>query len=244
MAEPDEIVEWILDQFEMPPDLRGERLLVSAGPTQESLDPFRFISNPSSGRMGVAIAEAAARCGAQVTLVHGPLAVTPPRLSENIAIRTAAELYEAITSRFSDATGLMMSAAVADFTPEDVAEHKIKKTQAPQALKLNRTKDILAELSHIRQEQQIVVGFCAESQNIQESAMEKLHKKKLDAIVANNIVTPGQGFRSLFNEVTVFMKDGTSLGFDKMEKSRLALHLLRIYADIRSRKNAAQPVAS
>ena len=176
-------------------ELKGEHVLISAGPTYEPIDPVRFLGNRSSGKMGYALAEAALRRGAQVTLVSGPTALTAPPVEEFVPVESSAQMREALLARFGRASITIMTAAVSDFTPAKVAGEKIKREGALK-LELQPTADILAELGSQRAPGQLLMGFAAETQNLVENARGKLERKHLDAIVLNDVSRPGLGFGS------------------------------------------------
>ncbi len=189
-------------------DWQGHRILVSAGPTQEPIDPVRYISNRSSGKMGYALAEAARARGAQVVLVTGPTSVPVPHGVEVVSVETADEMTRALATRLSWSTVVIMAAAVADFRPKRAASHKLKKQGTTEAtLDLERTTDILAALSAMRTTQ-LLVGFAAETQNLRAHAEEKLKSKGLDLIVANDVTQPGAGFGSEQNAATLVDRHG------------------------------------
>jgi len=206
-------------------DFKGKRILVSAGPTQERIDPVRYITNRSSGKMGYAIARAAAARGAEVTLVSGPVTLTPPCGVELVKVVSSADMFEAITSRFEACDALIMAAAPADFTPAQMAEHKIKKQGDGMELSLVNTRDILAFVGE-RKGSRILVGFAAESENLAENAQSKLQRKKLDFIAANDILAAGTGFGVDTNRVTLYDNDGGSRDSGPMSKDALADWLL------------------
>jgi phosphopantothenoylcysteine decarboxylase/phosphopantothenate--cysteine ligase len=185
-------------------DLRGETLLITAGPTREPIDPVRYLSNRSSGKMGYALAEAALQRGARVLLVTGPTALQPPAQAEVTAVETAAQMCAAVLSQLPQATVVIKAAAVADFRPSAATAHKIKREgRASLTLELEATGDILAEVVHRAAAGQIVVGFAAETQNALENARQKLARKSLHAIVVNDVLQPGIGFDSDRNAVTI-----------------------------------------
>ncbi len=201
LAENELIVDAVVETLSATKDLAGETFLITAGPTREALDPVRFISNRSSGKMGYAIAEAAARRGAKVILVSGPTALTRPAGVETISVESAGEMQNAVLSRLDDATAVIKAAAVSDYRPKNTAAHKMKGKTAF-ALELEPNPDIAAEVS-ARRKHQIVIGFAAETDNVLENARKKLAAKKLDAIVANDISQPGIGMDSDRNAVTI-----------------------------------------
>ena len=202
-------------------DLLNRRVLVTAGPTREIIDPVRFISNPSSGKMGFAIAQAAEMRGAQVTLITGPTHIIPPNNVRVIRITSADEMADAVIREFEETDILIKSAAVADYKPSDIAAHKIKKTDAPQTLSLVRNQDILKLVGPLKKTQ-VMVGFAAETCNMESFARDKLNAKGLDLIVANLIGAAGSGFEADTNQVNVYFKDGTQESLELMPKIDLA----------------------
>jgi phosphopantothenoylcysteine decarboxylase/phosphopantothenate--cysteine ligase len=205
LAENEAIVAALLEAAGASQDLAGETILITAGPTREKIDPVRYLSNRSSGRMGYALAEAALRRGARVLLVSGPTALKPPSGAEVTWIETAAEMREAALRLLPAASIVIKTAAVADYRPKQVAEQKMKRT-GPLSLELEPTEDILAEIAR-RKTSQIIVGFAAETQNALENARKKLASKKLDAIVVNDVSREGVGFDSDRNAVTIIAHD-------------------------------------
>jgi phosphopantothenoylcysteine decarboxylase / phosphopantothenate---cysteine ligase len=219
--------EYIFDRFLhliSPKDLAGRQVLVTAGPTRESIDPVRFISNPSSGKMGYAIARAAEMRGAAVTLISGPVEIAPPNHVNVIAVETAAQMHDAVVRHAGDAGIIIKSAAVADYAPAQAAPHKIKKTDGPETLVLERTQDILKSIAG-NGKGRITVGFAAETRDLDRNATEKLRTKQLDMLVGNLVGVDGSGFQADTNQVTLYFKDGTRTPLDKMAKSDLA-HLI------------------
>ncbi|PSH03451.1 MAG: bifunctional phosphopantothenoylcysteine decarboxylase/phosphopantothenate--cysteine ligase CoaBC [Acidobacteria bacterium] len=206
LADTDEIVEALLARIVQSEDLKGENVLISAGPTYEPIDPVRFLGNRSSGKMGYALAEAALRRGARVTLVSGPTALTPPAVEEFVRVETCAQMREALLARFGRASVTIMSAAVSDFSPANVAGQKIKR-EAAMHLDLQPTADILAELGSGRAPGQLLIGFAAETQNAAENARGKLKRKHLDAIIVNDVSRPGIGFGSERNAGQIITAD-------------------------------------
>ncbi len=203
LAEPPEIVA-AAEELSAPPDLEGVAVLVTAGPTRERLDPVRFLSNPSSGKMGYAMAEAARDRGARVTLISGPVALSPPADVHFVPIESAEELARAVDAQVGSARVVIMAAAVADQRPAERAPHKVKKPPGEELLRLVRTPDILAGLG-ARPQRPLLVGFAAESENVEENARGKLQRKNLDLIVANDIA---QAFGLDTNRAIVLAKDG------------------------------------
>lgn len=205
LAENEMIVGATLEALGASQELVGETVLVTAGPTREKIDPVRYLTNRSSGRMGYALAEAALRRGAKVLLVSGPTSLTPPGDAEIIKVETAEEMRQAVLRLLPQATIVIKTAAVADYRPRSAASQKIKRT-GPMTLELEPTADILAELARHKQSQ-IIVGFAAETQNVLENARKKLASKSLDAIVVNDVSQEGVGFDSERNAVTIITQD-------------------------------------
>lgn len=205
------------------PVLQGKRLLVTAGPTQEPIDPVRYLTNRSSGKMGYALAQAAQQMGADVTLVSGPTALKAPPGVETIRVQTAEEMRQTVLERFADADIVIKAAAVADYRPRSVSNHKLKKegNETVIQLELERTPDILAELGH-RKTHQFLVGFAAETDNLIEYAKRKLSEKNLDMIVANDVSQEGAGFDVETNIVTLIYKTGEIESLPLMPKTELA----------------------
>jgi len=226
LANLDTILERVNNHFKQFHDLQGLRILVTAGPTHEPLDPVRYISNPSSGKMGYAVAEQAKARGAEVVLISGPTHLKPPMGVGFKACKTAEEMNSMVQECFPKCDVLVMSAAVGDFTAEKLEKEKIKKrSKEGQTLNLVPTKDILMEVSKIKT-QQFVVGFAAETQNLIQSALEKLRNKKLDLIVANDISAPGIGFQSDNNQVTLVDSNEQVENLSRMPKQEIADILL------------------
>jgi len=205
LAENEMIVGATLEALGASQELAGETVLITAGPTREKIDPVRYLTNRSSGRMGYALAEAALRRGARVLLVSGPTSLTPPGAAEVIKVETAEEMRQAVLRLLPQATIVIKTAAVADYRPKSAASQKIKRT-GPMSLELEPTTDILAELSRHKQSQ-IIIGFAAETQNVLENARKKLASKSLDAIVVNDVSQEGVGFDSDRNAVTIITQD-------------------------------------
>ncbi|HTR26923.1 MAG TPA: bifunctional phosphopantothenoylcysteine decarboxylase/phosphopantothenate--cysteine ligase CoaBC [Terriglobales bacterium] len=206
LAENETIVAGVLEALGTSQDLSGETVLVTAGPTREKIDPVRYLTNRSSGRMGYAIAEAALRRGARVLLVSGPTAINPPGAAELIRVETAEEMRSAVLSLLPQVSVIIKSAAVADFHVANLADKKIKRKGA-MTLELEPTADILAEIARHKKPSQIVIGFAAETDNVLENARKKLDAKSLDAIVANDVSREGVGFDSDRNAVTIISQD-------------------------------------
>ncbi len=216
-------------------DLQGVRVLVTAGPTREPLDPVRFISNRSSGRMGYALAEAAAGRGAGVTLVSGPTALPGPAGCELVQVETTEQMYDAVLGRFPECDVLIAAAAPADYAPASRAPQKVKKTADRLTVELRPTADILAECGRRKRPDQLLVGFAAETENLVAGAREKLHSKNLDLIVANDVSGGEVGIDSDWNAGYLLYRDGRSVELPVMEKSAFAHRILEAVAEERRR---------
>lgn len=200
------LFDHILREIACPKDLSGKKLLVTAGPTQEAIDPVRFISNHSTGKMGYAIARRAMLRGADVTLVSGPTAIDPPPFVTFIPVVSAKDMYDAVTKHAKEQDIIIKSAAVADYTPTTVATEKVKKKEGDLSIPLTRTQDILSYLGAHKKEGQILCGFSMETENMLENSKKKLEKKKADMIIANNLKDDGAGFGTDTNIVTLITK--------------------------------------
>jgi phosphopantothenoylcysteine decarboxylase / phosphopantothenate---cysteine ligase len=241
LAEPEEIVERALEILKSrisdlkSRDLAGERVMVTAGPTIEDLDPVRFIANRSSGKMGYAMAEAARDRGASVVLISGPVNLPPPENVETVRVRSTREMFEAVMSRLQDVTVFIGSAAVADFRPARLAEQKIKKDGRRKiTLELEETEDIIAAVGAApNRERRIVAGFAAESQSLLEYAERKLQEKGLDLIVANDITRADAGFGVETNAATILKRDGSRVELPLQSKRALADRTLDEIAGLR-----------
>ncbi len=207
MPEPEVLLAYILRELAHEKDMKGKKVLVTAGPTREKLDPVRFISNHSTGKVGYAIAENCMRRGAEVTLVSGPVAIAPPPFVEVIPVVSAADMAEAVKARSGEQDIIIKTAAVADYRPAHPAEEKIKKKASDSTLELERTEDILAYLGAHRREKQFICGFSMETENMLENSRAKLDKKNVDMIVANNLRVSGAGFGTDTNVVTLITRD-------------------------------------
>ena len=225
MSEPEEIVEAVYDALANK-DLIGKRILVTAGPTRETVDPVRYITNHSSGKMGFAIARAAKRRGAAVTLIHGPVALPLPYGVEECAVISTQDMLEAVQDRFLNCDLLIMAAAPADFTMQEQSNRKIKKVDGqPMVWQLKQTQDILGALPS-KKNGQVVVGFAAETNDVQSYAMDKLQRKRLNMIVANDVTQKGAGFGTDTNIVTVVHEDGRICPHDIAPKEEIADFIL------------------
>ncbi len=209
-------------------DLLGDTVLVTAGPTREPVDPVRYITNRSSGRMGYALAEAAARRGARVVLVSGPAAVEPPAGVEVVPVETAEEMHRAVLARVSEATIVVKAAAVADYRPVAPRQSKIKRAPGPATLELEPTPDILADLAR-EKGSRFFIGFAAETGDVAANARQKLAAKGVDMVVANDVTRPGAGFDAETNVVSIFFRDGRQLDLPQISKLEVA-H--RIYDEV------------
>jgi phosphopantothenoylcysteine decarboxylase / phosphopantothenate---cysteine ligase len=208
-----------------PKDLKDKKILVTAGPTREPIDPVRFISNPSSGKMGFAVAKAAEYRGAKVTLITGPTNLLDPNNVAVIRVNTAKEMALAVFDNFEDYDIIIKTAAVSDYRPKDYAEQKLKKEKAELILPMEKTQDILKEISRSKKEQ-VLVGFAAETEHLERHAEQKMAEKKLDIIVGNIVGYPDSGFGADTNRVTLFYKGGTKENLPKMPKDDVANLLL------------------
>ena len=225
MPEPEDLYEHILRTCAYPKDMTGLKVLVTAGPTQESIDPVRYITNHSSGKMGYSIAKACMLRGADVTLVSGPTALDYPPFVEVVPVTTAKDMYEAVTSRSKEMDIIIKAAAVADYRPSQIADEKVKKSDDAMSIPLERTADILKYLGEHKPEGQFLCGFSMETQNMLENSRKKLAKKNLDMIVANNLKVAGAGFQTDTNVVTLITKD-TELELPLMDKEEVAHYLM------------------
>ena len=222
LAEPDLIVENIKFLLNKTDELKGKNVLVTAGPTQEAIDPVRYITNKSTGKMGYALAYQAALMGAKVTLVTGPTNIEIPfGISEVIKIKSAGQMYEAVTSRFYEMDIVIKSAAVADYKPKNISDSKIKKSDSDLVLELDRNKDILFELWKLKTKQ-VLVGFAAETDDLIANAQKKLAKKNLDFIVANDLKQEGAGFAGDTNIAKLLFADGNIVELPIMTKNQLS----------------------
>ena len=203
MPEPETLVQHILREIALPHDLSGQKVLVTAGPTQEALDPVRYLTNHSTGKMGYAIARMAMLRGADVTLISGPTSLKPPPFVEMVPVVSARDMFEAVTSRSGQATMIFKAAAVADYTPASCSDDKIKKQESDLSIPLRRTQDILQHLGANRRPEQVICGFSMETQNMLENSRKKLEKKRVDMICANNLKVAGAGFGTDTNILTL-----------------------------------------
>jgi phosphopantothenoylcysteine decarboxylase/phosphopantothenate--cysteine ligase len=225
MPEPEEILNYMHGVWASLEDMHGVRVLISAGPTREAIDPVRYISNRSSGRMGFAIAQAAVDAGADVTLVTGPVALPPVDKAHMVNIISAADMAREMTALAPEADVVIMAAAVADYTPKAYEPHKIKKGGG-MTLELVRTTDVLKELGHIKRENQLLMGFAAETQNFEENALSKLRNKNLDLIALNDVSREGEGFDVNNNNIRLYFRDGQVKDLGSDDKALLARRII------------------
>jgi phosphopantothenoylcysteine decarboxylase / phosphopantothenate---cysteine ligase len=227
LEEPEKIVQLVqqffTDQFQQ--TLRGKTVVVTAGPTREKIDPVRFISNHSTGKMGYALAVEAKKQGAHVVLVSGPVGLPAPLGMEVVKVESAEEMYNAVLKYYDSADVVIKTAAVADYRPKIAYDHKVKKQAGDSSIELERTKDILLELGK-RKKNQVLVGFAAETENVEEYARKKLNAKNADMIVANNVKAEGAGFGTDTNIVTLFKRSGSNIDLPIMSKSDVAKRII------------------
>lgn len=225
MPEPQELLEYIRQEIEYEKNMQGLKVLVTAGPTQEAIDPVRYITNHSTGKMGYAIAKMAARRGAEVTLVSGQTALEAQQFVDTISVRSARDMFEVVTGRAAEQDIIIKAAAVADYRPKHVSDQKMKKKDGDLVIELERTDDILASLGGNRRPGQFLCGFAMETENLLENSRKKLKKKHLDMIVANSLRTEGAGFGGDTNVVTM-ITESEEISLGKMSKEETASHIL------------------
>jgi phosphopantothenoylcysteine decarboxylase / phosphopantothenate---cysteine ligase len=226
MAEPESIVKWLNSFFLQETELKGKKVLITAGPTYEQIDPVRFIGNHSSGKMGISIAEEMQKRGASVTLVLGPSNINVNGSIKLVKVNSAEEMFNACEKFFPTADIAIMCAAVADYTPVNVAKEKIKKTENDFSVTLTKTKDILKILGGLKTKDQILIGFALETNNEKENALKKLQSKNADMIVLNSLQDAGAGFGTDTNKITIFDKKGKSFPFDIKSKKEVAIDIV------------------
>jgi phosphopantothenoylcysteine decarboxylase/phosphopantothenate--cysteine ligase len=239
LAEPERIAEFVSSMGHSLKDLGGETVLITAGPTQEPLDPVRYISNRSSGKMGYAIAEAAEARGAKVILVSGPVALGEPRNVQLVRVRTALEMHDAVMEHLNEATIIVKAAAVADFHISKVPQQKVKKTAMRISLELDPTPDILAELGQ-KKGDRLLIGFAAETENLLEESRRKLRSKNCDMVVGNLVSHDGTGFESDDNEVLLVLSTGEAVPVKKARKREIADRIFDQALRLRLALHAAQ----
>jgi phosphopantothenoylcysteine decarboxylase/phosphopantothenate--cysteine ligase len=237
LAGQEQIVAAVREVLRLKRDLAGQTVLVTAGPTCEDLDPVRYITNRSSGKMGYAVAEAAAQRGAKVILISGPTSLDTPANVERFNVRTAEEMHQAVTEKISSAAIAIFAAAVADYRPSLALDQKIKRNKEPFTLTLEPTPDILATAAKDKGDR-LIVGFAAETQNVAENARKKLAAKNADLIVANDVTAEGAGFDHDTNIITLFSRDNRDLPLPRMTKREAAHRILdeviRLHSVLRS----------
>jgi len=235
LASVETIARALFDTLGIREDLRDEKVLVTAGRTEEPLDAIRYLSNRSSGKMGYALAEASRRRGARVSLVSGPASLEPPQGVHFERVRTAEEMAEAVLRHLDESSFVSMAGSLADFSPAESQNGKIKKRDGFSTIKVEPTRDILAEIARRRRPSQVVVGFAAEAERVLENASRKLREKGLDLIVANDVTREGAGFEVDTNIVTLIFPDGREIPLDKMSKLDVAKRVLDQVVEMKSR---------
>ena len=235
LPEPDTLLQHILKEIAFPHDLSGKKVLVTAGPTREALDPVRYLSNHSSGKMGYAIARSAMLRGADVTLVSGPTSIEKPPFVNVIDVVSAEDMFNAVKSDYSDCDYIFKAAAVADYTPETFSDTKIKKKDSDLSIPVKRTKDILGWLGEHRSHEQVICGFSMETKDLMENSTAKLKKKNADMICANNLKTSGAGFGTDTNVITVITANGNT-ELPLMSKEDAAMRIIDIAVSLKADK--------
>lgn len=227
LTEPEEIIKFLMTHIKSTQPLFGKKVLISAGPTHEAIDPVRFIGNRSTGKMGYALAEKASKLGAEVTLVSGPVSLELPNKSiRRCFVTSAHEMHRAMLDNFKDSDIVIMAAAVADYTPISVSNSKIKKSEGEWAIELKRTQDILSDLGS-RKEKQLLVGFALETDDEVNNAKKKVVKKNLDFIVLNSLNDKGAGFAHNTNKISIIGKDNNIINFELKSKQEVAKDILQ-----------------
>lgn len=234
--DPEVILEYVYQELSCEKDMTGLHVLVTAGPTQESIDPVRYITNHSTGKMGYALAQNASRRGAAVTLVTGPTALKPPAFVDVVPVTTAQEMFEAVSSRSAEQDVIVKAAAVADYRPAQVFTDKVKKQDGDNSLSLERTTDILQYLGDHRREEQFLCGFSMETRDMLENSRKKLDKKHADMIVANNLKTDGAGFGTDTNVVTLITADA-EIALPQLSKEETAARIFDQILEMRTQRN-------
>lgn len=239
LAAVETIAQAVFEALQIRDDLKGENVLVTAGPTEEALDPVRYLTNRSSGKMGYALAEAGQRRGAKVVLVSGPTKLAAPQGVSVEDVRTTGEMAEAVFRNLDESTVVLMAAAVVDFAPTEVPDQKIKKQAGPFTMEFKPTQDILTEVARRRKPGQLIAGFAAETGQLLENAAAKLREKRLDLMVANDVTQPGAGFDADTNIVTILFPDGSRKPLEKMSKLDVAHEVLDAVIELRSKLASA-----
>ncbi len=242
LPEPEDLfdsIEIFFSTYNQPQILEGKRLLITAGPTRELIDPVRYITNFSSGKMGYAIAKVAKRLGAHVTLVAGPTELSMPNVDEFVPVITTEEMYNAVHERFDRCDAVIKSAAVADYRPKEVYDQKFKKSHNDDLVKLElvQNPDILKSLGE-RKKHQILIGFAAETEHVEAHAKAKLAKKNLDVVVANDVSQKSIGFHSNFNEVTMLFRNGQSQKVSMRTKEEVALEMCEALSELFTKRDS------
>lgn len=235
MPEPETPLEYILREVAYEKDLKGKKILVTAGPTQEPIDPVRYLTNHSSGKMGYAIAKVCSMRGADVTLVSGKTAIKSPLFVDVVPVTTARDMYEAVTSRFDQQDIVIKAAAVADYRPKTISDQKVKKADGELSIEMERTDDILKYLGEHKREDQFLCGFSMETEHMLENSRKKLEKKNLDMIVANNVKVEGAGFAGDTNIVTLITKDDETQ-LPLLSKEETAVEIMNKILEITAEK--------
>lgn len=235
MPEPETLLEYILREVAYEKDLKGKKILVTAGPTQEPIDPVRYLTNHSSGKMGYAIAKVCSMRGADVTLVSGKTAIKPPLFVDVVPVTTARDMYEAVTSRFDQQDIVIKAAAVADYRSKTISDQKVKKADGELSIEMERTDDILKYLGEHKREDQFLCGFSMETEHMLENSRKKLEKKNLDMIVANNVKVEGAGFAGDTNIVTLITKDDETQ-LPLLSKEETAVEIMNKILEITAEK--------
>lgn len=235
MPEPETLLEYILREVAYEKDLKGKKILVTAGPTQEPIDPVRYLTNHSSGKMGYAIAKVCSMRGADVTLVSGKTAIKSPLFVDVVPVTTARDMYEAVTSRFDQQDIVIKAAAVADYRPKTISDQKVKKADGELSIEMERTDDILKYLGEHKREDQFLCGFSMETEHMLENSRKKLEKKNLDMIVANNVKVEGAGFAGDTNIVTLIKKDDETQ-LPLLSKEETAVEIMNKILEITAEK--------
>ena len=232
MPDPEVLYEYIIKEIACEKDLKGKKIMVTAGPTQEAIDPVRYITNHSTGKMGYAIAKRAMLRGADVTLVSGPVALDPVPFVKMVPVTTAQDMFEAVSGGFPEQDILIKAAAVADYRPSNVSDEKVKKRDGDMAIALERTTDILGYVGEHKKPEQIICGFSMETQNMLENSRKKLKKKHLDMIVANNLKEQGAGFGTDTNRVTI-ISEKEEKNLELMSKEEVADEILNYILEMK-----------
>jgi phosphopantothenoylcysteine decarboxylase / phosphopantothenate---cysteine ligase len=230
LAEPEDIVELLTEAYQEQ-TLKNQHYVITAGPTEEVLDPVRYFTNRSSGKMGYALAEVAKNLGATVSLITGPTSLTTPNGVDVYQVRSAEEMFHTAENLFPKANVFISAAAVADYRPKEISAQKIKKKPGNWAIEMERTVDIIATLGK-QKDKQFVVGFAAESENVEQNARQKIEKKNLDMIVANNITTEGAGFQGDTNIVSIYKRDGSVNHLPLLSKQNTAKEILKTISEL------------